>query len=97
MHPECSKATVELRVVGYFSSRTRGLQKAVGAVWVTFDAESAHSPKQQRQGWQAILNNDARHIGGRTPSRLATFVPVCGASPPRYTKFALTSARMHAI
>lgn len=29
---------------------------------VTFDGESTHSVEQQRDGWQAILNNFARHI-----------------------------------
>lgn len=29
----------------------------------TFDAESTHSVEQQRQGWQAILDNFARHVG----------------------------------
>ena len=28
----------------------------------TFDAEDMHSPEQQRQGWQAILDNFARHV-----------------------------------
>ncbi len=28
----------------------------------TFDAESANSEEMQRQGWQAILNNFARHV-----------------------------------
>lgn len=31
----------------------------------TFDAESSHSAEQQRQGWQAILNNFARHVEAR--------------------------------
>ena len=31
----------------------------------TFDAESTHSVEQQRQGWQAILDNFARHVGAR--------------------------------
>ncbi len=31
-------------------------------VRVTFDAESTHSIDQQRDGWQAILNNFARHV-----------------------------------
>lgn len=31
-------------------------------VRVTFDAESEHSLEQQHQGWQAILNNFARHV-----------------------------------
>ncbi len=33
-------------------------------VRVTFDAEETHSIEQQRDGWQAILNNFARHVGG---------------------------------
>ena len=28
----------------------------------TFDAESTHSVDQQHQGWQAILDNFARHV-----------------------------------
>ena len=28
----------------------------------TFDAETVHDPEMQRQGWQAILNNFARHV-----------------------------------
>lgn len=31
------------------------------AVRVIFDAESEHPIEQQRQGWQAILNNFAKH------------------------------------
>jgi uncharacterized protein YndB with AHSA1/START domain len=31
-------------------------------VRVTFDAESTHSIEQQRDGWQAILNNFAKHV-----------------------------------
>ena len=31
----------------------------------TFDAESTHSIDQQRDGWQAILNNFARHVEGK--------------------------------
>ncbi len=31
-------------------------------VRVTFDAETEHSVEQQRQGWQAILNNFAKHV-----------------------------------
>ncbi|HOB65485.1 SRPBCC family protein [Ottowia sp.] len=31
----------------------------------TFDAENMHSAEQQRQGWQAILDNFARHVEGR--------------------------------
>jgi uncharacterized protein YndB with AHSA1/START domain len=32
------------------------------AVKVTFDAETTHSEEQQRQGWQAILDNFTRHV-----------------------------------
>jgi uncharacterized protein YndB with AHSA1/START domain len=31
-------------------------------VSVTFDAEATHSIEQQRGGWQAILNNFAKHV-----------------------------------
>jgi uncharacterized protein YndB with AHSA1/START domain len=31
-------------------------------VKVTFDSESSHSEDQQRSGWQAILDNFARHV-----------------------------------
>jgi uncharacterized protein YndB with AHSA1/START domain len=31
----------------------------------TFDAESENSPEDQRQGWQAILDNFARHVEAR--------------------------------
>jgi uncharacterized protein YndB with AHSA1/START domain len=32
------------------------------AVRVTFDAEDTHTIEQQRQGWQAILDNFRRHV-----------------------------------
>lgn len=31
-------------------------------VRVTFDAEEMHTAEQQREGWQAILDNFARHV-----------------------------------
>jgi uncharacterized protein YndB with AHSA1/START domain len=31
-------------------------------VRVTFEAETTHSIEQQQQGWQAILDNFARHV-----------------------------------
>ena len=31
----------------------------------TFDAEDVHSAEQQRHGWQAILDNFARHVEAR--------------------------------
>jgi uncharacterized protein YndB with AHSA1/START domain len=35
------------------------------AVTVTFDSESTHPVEQQRAGWQAILDNFARHVAAR--------------------------------
>ena len=32
----------------------------------TFDAETQNTPELQRQGWQAILDNFARHVERRT-------------------------------
>ena len=37
-------------------------------VTVTFDGESTHSEEQQRSGWQAILDNFARHVKGKLAS-----------------------------
>ena len=34
-------------------------------VRVTFDGEATHSEEQQRNGWQAILNNFASHVQSR--------------------------------
>ncbi|MES2940561.1 MAG: SRPBCC family protein [Pseudomonadota bacterium] len=38
-------------------------------VRVSFDGEATHSVEQQREGWQAILRNFARHVeqGGKAP------------------------------
>jgi uncharacterized protein YndB with AHSA1/START domain len=42
------------------------LQGASGVtVKVTFDSESTHPVEQQRAGWQAILDNFARHVAAR--------------------------------
>lgn len=96
-----TRATVDLRVGGQFSSRMEARDASVGfdfagtytrivphalieyafgertaavafvpgaegvTVRVTFDAESEHPAEQQRLGWQAILNNFARHVEGR--------------------------------
>ena len=38
-------------------------------VQVTFDSEPAHSEEQQRTGWQAILENFARHVKGKLASQ----------------------------
>ena len=38
-------------------------------VRVTFESEPAHSEEQQRSGWQAILENFARHVKGKVASQ----------------------------
>jgi uncharacterized protein YndB with AHSA1/START domain len=55
---ECSFGERTLRVE--FSAAAGGV-----TVRETFDAESTHSVEQQREGWQAILNNFTRHVEGR--------------------------------
>ena len=44
-----------------FTEDTNGVQ-----VTVTFDAESSHTEEQQREGWQAILNNFKRHVEAKS-------------------------------
>lgn len=97
-----TKASVDLRVGGAFSSRMEARDGSFGFdfagtytkvvpgrlleysfgdrvaeveftefpdgvnVRVTFDAEETHSVEQQQGGWQAILDNFARHAEGRT-------------------------------
>ena len=52
-----------------FAGRTGAVEFATGAngvtVRVTFDAESENPVEQQRHGWQAILNNFAKHVEAR--------------------------------
>jgi uncharacterized protein YndB with AHSA1/START domain len=43
-----------------FTPRRNGV-----AVRVTFDSEPTHSVEQQRTGWQAILDNFARHVAAK--------------------------------
>ena len=55
------------RLIEYsFGDRAASIEFAEGpsgvSVRVTFDSESAHSVEQQRDGWQAILDNFARHV-----------------------------------
>ena len=57
---------VPLRLIEYtFGGRVGTVEFADGptgvSVKVTFDAETTHSDEQQRAGWQAILDNFARH------------------------------------
>jgi uncharacterized protein YndB with AHSA1/START domain len=48
-------------VVVEFSS-----MNGVVAIRETFDAEETFSPDHQRQGWQSILDNFARHVEGKS-------------------------------
>lgn len=52
-----------------FGDRTAAVEFAAGengvTVRVSFDAESQNPVELQRQGWQAILNNFARHVEAR--------------------------------
>lgn len=52
-----------------FGDRVALVQFTEGAdgvtVTVAFDGESTHSEEQQRTGWQAILDNFARHVEGK--------------------------------
>jgi uncharacterized protein YndB with AHSA1/START domain len=58
VHPRLIEAT--------FGDRTLLVEFEDGPEGVTvretFDAESTHSVEQQRDGWQAILDNFARHV-----------------------------------
>ncbi|MCO6453423.1 MAG: SRPBCC family protein [Caldilineales bacterium] len=49
-----------------FGDRTAQVEFADGPegvkVRITFDSEPTHSVEQQRDGWQAILNNFARYV-----------------------------------
>ena len=60
------------RIEYAFGDRAAVVEFAEGAdgvtVTVTFDAESTHSEAQQRTGWQAILDNFARHVKGKLAS-----------------------------
>ena len=96
-----TRATVDLRVGGAFSSHMEAKDGSMGfdfagtytriekhkliecafgdrsllvefvsgkdgvTVRETFDAETTNPIEQQRQGWQAILNNFAKHVEGR--------------------------------
>lgn len=61
---------VPLRTLEYsFGDRTAQVEFTNDAqgvrVRVSFDAEETHSAEQQRDGWQAILNNFSRHVEAR--------------------------------
>ncbi len=52
-----------------FGERHASIEFADGSdgvvVTVTFEAEATHSEEQQRDGWQAILDNFAKHVHAR--------------------------------
>jgi uncharacterized protein YndB with AHSA1/START domain len=58
---------VPLQLIEYsFGDRTGAVEFVPGAngvsVLCTFDAEAENPVEMQRQGWQAILNNFAKHV-----------------------------------
>lgn len=58
---------IEHKLIEYsFGDRDAQVEFAPSAdgvkVRVTFEGEDMHSVEQQRQGWQAILDNFARHV-----------------------------------
>jgi len=54
-----------------FTQGSRGV-----SVRVTFDSEQTHPIEQQRQGWQSILDNFARHVEAKSrPAPGATVQP----------------------
>lgn len=64
---------VQHQLIEYaFGDRSASVAFANGAegvvVTVTFDAETTHSEEEQRGGWQAILDNFARHVIGKLAS-----------------------------
>jgi uncharacterized protein YndB with AHSA1/START domain len=61
------------RIEYLFGDRTGGVEFRALAdgvlVSVTFDAELENPVEQQRQGWQAILDNFAKHVEAQQPSK----------------------------
>ena len=62
---------IENRLIEYsFGDRVAKVEFIPGpkgvAISVTFDSEDTHSIEQQRDGWQAILNNFARYVETET-------------------------------
>jgi len=58
---------VEHKLIEYsFGDRMAQVEFTPGpkgvVIRVTFDSEPTHSIAQQQEGWQAILNNFARHV-----------------------------------
>lgn len=64
---------VQHQLIEYaFGDRTAVVEFTEGphgvTVKVSFDGEQTHSEEQQRTGWQAILDNFARHVKGKLAS-----------------------------
>lgn len=63
-----TKIVVPKRIEYTFGDRTAQIEFSEGPngvqVRVTFDAEATNPVEMQKQGWQAILNNFARHVEG---------------------------------
>lgn len=66
-----TKVEKHKRIEYSFGDRAAQVEFADGPkgvkVRVTFDSESTHSVEQQRDGWQAILNNFTRHVENSAP------------------------------
>lgn len=66
-----TKIAPQERIEYSFGDRTAQVEFIPGDegvnVRVTFDAETIHPVEQQRSGWQAILNNFARHVEKTQP------------------------------
>jgi uncharacterized protein YndB with AHSA1/START domain len=63
-------AVVEHQLIEYaFGDRTARVEFGESpdgvSVTVSFDSETTHSIEQQRDGWQAILNNFSRYVAGK--------------------------------
>lgn len=57
---------IEYRMDDERTCKVEFVEEAGGVlVRETFDAETENAPEMQRQGWQAILDNFARHVEGK--------------------------------
>ena len=65
-----TKVVPHERIEFSFGDRVASVEFAQGASGVTvretFDAETEHPVEQQRQGWQAILDNFAKHVASHS-------------------------------
>ena len=69
---EYTEVVPHTRLAYAFGDRVAQIEFTEGTdgvtVQVTFDAETVHPEEQQRAGWQAILDNFARHVTTRSAS-----------------------------